>query len=305
MMEGIMENSKRSGNDTPQIERREPQIALLMSICPGLGQIYAGYLARGVILYITLIIASWLAAIAFMYVESRFAGILLLGVPFAGVLLIGLDAFRCAKEQHQDYRLAWFNRLWAYAGIFLLLLVTANPLMDFFVGKNAVRAFYVTSDSMEPAILVNDILVINKLAFPKKGDIALIELEKKTTKSSQLTNILEGQVISRIVAGPGDTLEIRGRDVLVNGKKLAEPYAYYSNEVSTINMGAEMSKFGPGQIPADSYFVLGDNRNFGVDSRILGFIGKNRIGGKITKVFWSWNLAQDSIQWDRTAKALR
>ncbi len=300
-----MEKHKHTGNHTPQSERREPQIALLMSICPGLGQIYAGHLARGVILYITLIVASWLAAIAFMYVENRFVGILLLGVPFAGVVLIALDAFRSAKEQREDYRLAWFNRPWAYAGIFLLLLVTANPLMDFFVGKNVVRAFYVTSDSMEPAILVNDVLVINKLAFPEKGDIALIELGKKTKTTAQLTNIMEGQVISRIIAGPGDMLEIRGKEVIVNGKKLVEPYAFFSNEISTINMGDEMASFGPKQIPADNYFVLGDNRNFGVDSRILGFIGKNRIGGKVTKVFWSWNLAQGSIQWDRTAKALK
>lgn len=305
IVKGIMENNARTGNEAPQIKPREPRIALLMSICPGLGQMYAGHLVRGIALYITLIIVSWLAAIAFMYVESRIVSILLLSVPFAGVLLIALDAFRCAKKQPQDYRLAWFNKSGAYAGIFLLLLVTANPLMDFFVGKNVVRAFYVTSASMDPTILANDILVINKLAFPKKGDIALIEFGEKTRKSSQLTNIMEDQMIRRIIAGPGDTLEIRGKDVFVNGEKLVEPYAYYSDEVSSINIGDEMSKYGPKQIPADNYFVLGDNRNFSMDSRILGFIGKNRIGGKVTKAFWSWSLAQGTIQWDRTAKTLK
>lgn len=301
----MKENKPGRGNAAPQLVPREPQVALLMSVCPGLGQIYAGHLARGIVFYLALIVISWLAAIAFMYVENRFAGILLLSVPFAGVLLIALDAFRCAREQPRDYRLAWFNGTWAYAGIFLFLLVTANPLMDFLVGKNVVRAFYVTSDSMEPSILVNDILVVNKLAFPKRGDIALIELKHQPGGPAQLTSIMEDQVISRIIAGPGDTLEIRGREVFVNGEKLAEPYAYYSHEISTINMGEEMARFGPGRIPADSYFVLGDNRNFGVDSRILGFIGKNRIGGKVTKVFWSWNLANNAIQWDRTAKSLK
>lgn len=300
-----MENNARTGNEASQIKPREPRIALLMSICPGLGQMYAGRLIRGIVLYVALIIVSWLAAIAFMYVESRIASILLLSVPFAGVLLIALDAFRCAKNQPQNYRLTWFNRSWAYAGIFLLLLVTANPLMDFFVGKNVVRAFYVTSASMHPTILANDILVINKLAFPKKGDIALIEYGQQTMKSAQLTNIMEDQMIRRIIAGPGDTIEIRGKDVFVNGKKLVEPYAHYSEEMSTINIGDEVNKFGPKQIPADNYFVLGDNRNFSMDSRILGFINKNRIDGKVTKVFWSWSLAQGTIQWDRTAKALK
>lgn len=300
-----MEKIGRAGNESSPVVPREPQVALLMSICPGLGQMYAGHLSRGIVLYVALIIVSWLAAIAFMYVENRFAGFLLLSVPFAGVVLIALDAFRCAKERPRDYRLAWFNSAKAYVGIFLLLLLTANPLMDFFVGKNVVRAFYVTSDSMEPTILVNDILLINKLASPKKGDIALIGFSRQEKQSAQLTSLMENQVISRIIAGPGDTLEIRGREVLVNGEKLVEPYAHFSSEVSTINMGEEMNRFGPQQIPADSYFVLGDNRNYSVDSRVLGFIGKNRIGGKATKVFWSWNLAHDAIQWSRTAKALK
>jgi signal peptidase I len=133
----------------------------------------------------------------------------------------------------------------------------------------------------------------------------MIEFSQSTEKSTQLTNIMEKQLISRIIAGPGDTLEIRGKDVFVNGKKLVEPYAYYSDEINLTNLGDEMNKFGPKQIPADNYFVLGDNRGFSMDSRILGFIDKNRIGGKATKVFWSWSLAQDTIQWSRTAKALK
>lgn len=300
-----MENNAQTGKKTTKIEPREPRTALLLSICPGLGQMYAGHIVRGIILYVTLIVVSWLAAIAFMYVDNRIAGFLLLSVPFIGVLLIALDAFRCAKKQPRDYRLAWFNKPWVYAGVFLFLLVTANPIMDFFVGKNVIRAFYITTAGMTPTILVNDILVINKLALPKKGDIAMIEFSKSTEKSNQLTNIMAKQLVSRIIAGPGDTVELRGKDVLVNGEKLVEPYAYYSNEVNLTNVGGEMNKIGPMQIPADNYFVLGDNRNFSMDSRVFGFIDKNRIIGKATKVFWSWSLAQDSIQWDRTAKALK
>jgi signal peptidase I len=301
----MMENNAQTGDETSQIKPRELHIALLMSICPGLGQMYAGHLVRGIALYVALIIISWLAAIAFMYVENRIASILLLSVPFAGALLIALDALNCARKQPRNYRLARFNRSWAYAGVFLLLLVTANPLMDFFVGKNVVRAFYVTSASMHPTILANDILVINKLAFPKNGDIAMIEYDRQASKSTQLTNVMEDQMIRRIIAGPGDTLEIRGKDVFVNGEKLVEPYAHYSDQMNKIDMSDEMNKFGPKQVPADNYFVLGDNRSFSMDSRVLGFIGKNRIGGKATKVFWSWSLAQNAIQWDRTAKALK
>lgn len=299
-MKGIT-NSHATGEVSP----RHPSTALFLSVCPGLGQMYAGKLVRGIALYVVLIVISWLAAIAFMYVENRFLSILLLAVPFIGVPLIALDAYRCAKRQPQDYRLAWFNKSWAYAGIFLGLAVTANPLMDFIVGKNVVRAFYVTSAGMHPTILANDILVINKLAVPKKGDIALIESSKGAKEPAQLTNIMEDQLVRRIIAGPGDTIEMRNKEVFVNGEKLSEPYAHYNNEVSAINVGGDMDKFGPKKVPPDSYFVLGDNRNFSMDSRILGFIDKQRFGGKVTKVFWSWNFGQGAVKWERTAMPLK
>jgi hypothetical protein len=50
---------------------------------------------------------------------------------------------------------------------------------------------------------------------------------------------------------------------------------------------------------------MGDNRNESLDSRTLGFIHEDQIGGTATKVFWSWNLEEGSIRWDRTAKSLK
>ncbi|MDP2783809.1 MAG: signal peptidase I [Sulfurimicrobium sp.] len=280
---------------------RKPLTALLLSVCPGLGQHYAGHLKRGILFYITLIVASWLAAIAFMSIQSKLS-IIFLCVPFVGVGLIALDAWACARRQPRDYRLQWFNRPWIYAVVFTALLFTVNPLLDFLVGQKVVRAFFMNSISMSPTILDSDIVLVNKLAFPKRGEIALIKFGK-SKPSAKLTELIDDQLIKRIIAIPGDTLEIRNDVVWVNGQKIDDPYAHFKG-VLRFN-SAQRSSFGPKLIPSGSYFVMGDNRNESIDSRILGFIREDQIGGTATKVFWSWNFDEGGIRWERTAKSLK
>ncbi len=280
---------------------RNPVTALLLSVCPGLGQHYAGHMKRGILLYIALIIASWLAAIAFMSIRSKLS-IIFLCVPFAGVGLIALDAWNCARRQPRDYRLQWFNRTWIYAAVFLTLLFTVNPLMDFLVGRQIVRAFFMTSSSMQPTILDRDIVLVNKLAFPKRGEIALIKFGD-SKPSTKLTKLIDDQFVKRVIAIPGDTLEIRNDVVWVNGQKIEEPYAHFNGVLRFSS--AQGSNYGPKTIPPASYFVMGDNRNESIDSRILGLIKEEQIGGVVTKVFWSWNFDEGSIRWDRTAKSLK
>jgi len=304
-----------------KIGHRNPVIALLLSICPGLGQQYAGHLVRGIVLYVILIVASWLAAIAFMYVESRIS-IVFLAVPFVGMLLIAFDAWRLARKQPPDYRLKWFNRPIIYAGVFLFLLVTVNPLMDMLVGANIVRAFPVTSSSMAPTVLKNDLLVINKLADPGRGDVVLIDFRGEGA-SSRFTDVIDielfkrimnslfgeeevayrdGQLVRRIIALPGDTVEIREGVVYVNGKKLNEPYLQQDNPGQENDKESPFGDtFAAVTVPEGTVFVLGDNRGFSIDSRILGPISRLQVVGKVTKVFWSWNFDDHQIHWERTA----
>ncbi len=304
---------------------RSPLVALLLSVCPGLGQQYAGHLVRGITLYIVLIIVSWLAAIAFTYVDSRIS-IVFLAVPFVGMAAIAVDAWRRASKQPEEYQLKWFNRPVIYIAVFLFLLVTVNPLMDMLVGGNVVRAFPVTSSSMAPTVLKNDLLVINKLTEPGRGDVVLLDY-RGDNASSRFSDVIDidlfkriinslfgtdempykdGQLVRRIVAVSGDTVEIRDGNVAVNGEKLDEPYRYSHDLDETIGDETPFGEdFGPETVPEDSFFVLGDNRNFSIDSRILGSISTQKVAGKVTKVFWSWNFGENTIHWERTAMPVK
>jgi len=282
--------------------RREPLLALLLSICPGLGQHYAGHLIRGISAYIFLITISWLAAIGFMFIDSKIS-ILLLATPFVGIALIAIDAYLCAKKQPEDYPLKWFNKEWIYGGVFLLLMVTINPLMDYLVGHKIVKAYMVHSPGMTPTLLLNDIVLVNKLTSPKKGEIALINLNLGGTSGSNVRQFsnLDGtnSIFSRIVAVEGDTIEVNKEGIFVNG----EPLPGNSSTDPSITFTKE-DALGPEKVPAGSLFALADDRVYGIDSRILGYIKQEQIGGKVTKVFWSWNLDDGNFKWNRTAMSL-
>ena len=286
-----------------EISPRQPVIAVLLSICPGLGQQYAGYLSRGITAYACLIVISWLAAIGFMY-ASPVLGLILLSAPFLGVAVIAADAYHCAAKQSAGYVRRWFNLPQVYAAVFLTLLFTVNPLMDFLIGERVVRAFFVTSASMAPTVLEHDLLLINKLSPPKKGDIVLIDFTKNETLNRATKIISEGLLIRRVIAEAGDIVEIIGQQVLINGEVLSEPYASFGSGSSHDMFNAADYHFGPETVPAEALFVLSDARNFGLDSRILGFVKKSEIGGIATKVFWSWNLDEGSFKWERTTLSL-
>lgn len=291
-------------DDRGEVRSRSGVMALMLSICPGLGQQYAGYITRGIVLYISLIIISWLAAAVFMFIEGR-AAVALFLVPVGGFLFTAFDAYRLASRQAKDYKLRWFNRWWIYPTVFILLLLTVNPLMDALIGKTITRGHLAHTDSMLPTVLNNDILLVNKLAYkisaPQRGDIVLIDFNLKRVPG--LTKIaMDDQLVRRIIAVPGDTVEIKGLDVMVNGKKIEELYVSFKESNRPLYVE---NSFGPATVPPDAYFIMGDNRNFSIDSRILGFIDKRALGGKITKILWSWNLNEEKIKWDRAGMNIR
>jgi signal peptidase I len=140
------------------------------------------------------------------------------------------------------------------------------------VGLKFVTGFSrVGGGSMAPTIHRGDRVAVNRLAYvfdrkPRVGDVA-----------SYWTPLRE-HFIHRIVAGPGDTLEMRDNVVFRNGKRLDEPYVMLTPDIEAIR------NFGPVTVPPGHYFFLGDNRDNANDSRFLGFIPEDDIRGRMGHV---------------------
>lgn len=156
----------------------------------------------------------------------------------------------------------------------------------------------VQGTSMENTLLSGQKLFENKLAYdfstPKKGDIVILNRQKddngaisdiKCELKDTYNNIIgyqdENILIKRVIGIPGDKIDIKDGHVYVNGEKLNEYYVKgktYPNDM----------KF-PIIVPNNKVFVLGDNREVSLDSRIIGFIGYNQIDGKVFYRIWPFD----------------
>ncbi|MFC4766351.1 signal peptidase I [Effusibacillus consociatus] len=129
------------------------------------------------------------------------------------------------------------------------------------------EASFIPSTSMEPTLQVHDVIQINKMVNPQNlqfGDVVTFYSPIESERNKKL--------IKRIIGTSGDVIEIREGSLFRNGVKMNEPYI---KEPMTYD-------FGPIKVPPGKFFVLGDNRNYSIDSHVWTnpFVDQNMIVGK-------------------------
>jgi signal peptidase I len=133
------------------------------------------------------------------------------------------------------------------------------------------QPYTVASTSMEPELEDGDRLVVNKLVYelgdPRRGDVVAFHSTGGDDGSRTL--------VKRVVGVAGDVVEAREGSVRVNGVAIEEPWAL-----------GDTAAFGPIQVPEETLFVLGDNREVSVDSRVFGAIAVDTVVGRIDVVIW-------------------
>lgn len=139
-----------------------------------------------------------------------------------------------------------------------------------FFGINAVSArVRVENISMKPTLNPGEFVLVNKLAYKlgkaQIGDIIVFHYPKNPKED----------YIKRVIGLPGDTVTIQDNSVTVNGQKLDERY-----------ISAEPAYSGSWTVPANSLFVLGDNRNQSSDSHSWGFVPYDYVVGKAVFIYW-------------------
>jgi signal peptidase I len=158
-----------------------------------------------------------------------------------------------------------------------LVEVVVLAVILYFGISFAVQAVHVEGLSMFATLDDNDYLIANKIDYrlhaPQRGDIIILRPPTDNSKD----------FIKRIIALPGERILISAGIVYINGHKLDEPYL---PEAWT-----QLRDWSPGGpdgtvVPANNYFVMGDNRNRSQDSRVFGFISRDRIDGRAWFRIW-------------------
>ncbi len=174
--------------------------------------------------------------------------------------------------------------------------IVVAVILALFIRTFVVQAFKIPTGSMEPNLLVGDHLIVNKFVFAPsatalermllpmrpvvRGDVVVFKFPEDP----------ERDFIKRIMGLPGETIEVRGTQVLVDGSAIAQPFAHFllpHDPNAPAVAGDPREHFGPYTVPADHYFAMGDNRDNSEDSRYWGALPAHYVKGRALMIYWS------------------
>lgn len=273
---------------------------------PGLGQFYNGEVSKGIALFLifafSIPVFAWLAlhGPAFSLWFLVVTGV----VSALGVYVLScVDAFKRARAIGENYQPGPHNKSYVYvSALFFGYFFVLNQLVTY-TRTHLVELNYVPSASMSPGLERGDYLFTDKnVNSPgskrkiRRGDIATFIYPNDRTVT----------YVKRVIGLPGDTIEIIGGAVNVNGRPLkpsnsstvekADSGETYEVYWKTASQGSQFSL----TVPDGEVFVLGDNRDQSYDSRQFGTLPLTDIIG-IAKQVW-FSLADSGLRFDRIGK---
>jgi len=177
--------------------------------------------------------------------------------------------------------------------------ILAAVIFALFARTFLFQAYEVPSPSMEKSVLTGDRLLVNRFIYGARGDsqwsrlLPSRALRRGDVVVFRFPEDPRRDFIKRVVALPGETVEIRDKRVRVDGQELAEPYAFHADDTvwpddpAIAEVRRRRDQFPALRVPADSYFVMGDNRDDSNDSRFWGPVPRGHIEGRALFVYWS------------------
>ncbi|MGE0359612.1 MAG: signal peptidase I [Vicinamibacterales bacterium] len=180
--------------------------------------------------------------------------------------------------------------------------IAVAVILALFIRTFVVQAFKIPTGSMEPNLLVGDHLLVNKFVFApaasgvERALLPMRGVERGDVVVFKYPEDPERDFIKRIVGLPGETIEVKGTQVLVNGTAIAQPFAHFllpHDPNTPASEGDPRERFGPVTVPAGHYFAMGDNRDNSQDSRYWGFLPGHYIKGRALMIYWSFASGDD------------
>jgi signal peptidase I len=169
-----------------------------------------------------------------------------------------------------------------------LVVVVVAVLVAVLLRAFVVQTFYIPSGSMEPTLQIGDRILVNKLSYHlhgvDRGDIVVFSRPPTENCGGPEVNDL----VKRVIGLPGDVISLKNGYVYIDGKRLDESWLPAAEQGVTIAgpAGNNSNLAQPYRVPADNYFVMGDNRTDSCDSRYWGPINRSLIVGKVELRVW-------------------
>jgi signal peptidase I len=230
-------------------------------------------------------------------------------------------------KKYLKRKLILFWKGWGFS-IFIALIIATSF-------KSAIADWYIVpTGSMKPTIVEGDRVFVNKLAYDLKVPYTTWHLAEWDAPQRGAIVVFPSpadgtRLIKRVVGIPGDTVEMKNDQLILNGKKVKyEQINQLNSKNLTVNMCSTsydytedlngtrhqvrfipkrraMRSFGPITVPEGKYFMMGDNRDNSADSRYFGFVDRNLILGQAKYIVISLDINNNSQpRWKRFFTAL-
>jgi signal peptidase I len=190
-------------------------------------------------------------------------------------------------------------------------LIAETAVFVFFVITFVVQAFQIPTGSMIPKLLIGDFLFVNKMAYTRpvipleRWLLPHKEINRKDIIVFKLPGELTKDLVKRVIGLPGEKVEIRAKQLYINGTPIDEPYkvhkdsqVYAKDDTYHYDL-AIRDNYGPVVVPPGHLFVMGDNRDDSADSRAWGFVPFANIKGRPWLVYFSYAAEKDA--WLKTS----
>ena len=284
-----------------KIKPRKAILAFLLSILvSGGGQLYNGQLKKALLIFFGLL--TYVICINILGIKNSFWAF-----SVAIIILVLLRLFFAIEatlvaQKSKEYELKSYNKWYVYL-VIIVLGYFASSVGEIIASKSRYILSIIKSDSGYPNILLGDYVL---------GDYRIYNSQEPTYGDLVVFSTLDGEsYVFRVIGIPNDTLIVENQIVKRKNKELSSRkistsfYEEYAMEefVEILPNGVEYkfmrkntSVFQEGDtfneiiVPNNSYFLLGDNRDFSFDSRFIGFIQKEQIKGKLISIYFRKDL---------------
>ncbi|MFN5328505.1 MAG: signal peptidase I [Planctomycetota bacterium] len=278
--------------------------AILSLSATGLGQIYCGYITRGLIMFLgSLLFTPMIVGAALLSPAT----VVLVGLIFALLAVLSVyvyavvDAFRLASRDGDPSQPMGYNSPLVYV-LFVLVGLTYAAGGLYYIRSSVFEAFEIPTASEAPTLLPGDRVLVNKTTYQRRfvqhGDEVVFRVSSQPGL----------KWIKRVIALPGDTVEVKDNEVFVNGQQLPRklvPLASFGAPAQEIKGELfeetnstrryrilffadtkPLPDYPQTKVPNGSCFVLGDNRNISRDSRTIGFVALGDVIGDVQYRYW-------------------
>jgi signal peptidase I len=184
-------------------------------------------------------------------------------------------------------------------------------VLTLFLRAFVIQAFRIPSESMKDTLLVGDFLFVNKFEYgpkipftnvrlpglraPRTGDVIVFQFPQDPSKD----------FIKRAIATGGQTIEVRNKQVRLDGRTHREAYAIHTDPEVRPSGYDFRDNFGPFTVPPGELFMMGDNRDNSNDSRFWGPLKMDLVKGRAMFLYWSWDGERNWPRWNRILRIIR